>query len=270
MSADLVELNKIVENCKETHVDIQTVIDVNKLCVNYEQVEALKNVSFQIYDKEFIGIIGPNGGGKTTLVKTILGLLGPKAGEVYVREGEVIGYVPQLTTFDRSFPITVEEVILTGHLPIKLKLLQRFSSHEKEHALRVMKRLKIESLRHRQIGALSGGQMQRVLIARALMNHPTILILDEPTAGVDERAKRDVYDMLNDLNADMTILMVTHDTGQLFEHLNRVIYINKTAHIHCLDSQAPMVDENGCPIEWFILGEQIQKELLETEGAIND
>jgi zinc transport system ATP-binding protein len=246
------------------------IIQISKLSVNYDQVEALKHVSFDIYDKEFIGIIGPNGGGKTTLVKTILGLLEPKIGTVKIKENEIIGYVPQLTTFDRSFPITVEEVILTGHLPVKLKILQKFSLHEYEHAVRVMTRLGIESLRKRQIGTLSGGQMQRVLIARALMNHPTILILDEPTAGVDEKAKRDVYTMLQDLNKDMTILIVTHDTGQLLDHLNRVIYINKTAHIHSKGAKTPMVDENGCPIEWFILGEQIQKELLETEGAAND
>jgi zinc transport system ATP-binding protein len=246
--------------------DEKVVIRISDLCVNYEQLEAVKNVSFDVVDKEFIGIIGPNGGGKTTLVKTILGLLAPKSGIVKICDQEVVGYVPQLTTFDRSFPITVEEVVLTGHLPTQIKLLQYFKGHEKEHARKVMERLGIADLKKRQIGALSGGQMQRVLICRALMNHPTILILDEPTAGVDELAKDDIYTMLQDLNKNMTILMITHDTSQLIKHLDRVIYINKTAHIHFLDKNKQMFDENGCPIEWFIQGEQIQRRLMENKG----
>lgn len=242
------------------------VIKIDSLYVNYDHVEALKNVTFSILEKEFIGIIGPNGGGKTTLVKTILGILKAKSGNVKICDQQVVGYVPQLTTFDRSFPITVKEVVLTGHLPKRIKFLQKFSSHHQDHAVRVMSRLGIESLENRQIGALSGGQMQRVLIARALMNHPTILVLDEPTAGVDELAKEDIYSMLEDLNKDMTILIVTHDTSQLIKHLDKVIYINKTAHIHSVKGN--MVDENGCPIEWFIEGEQIQKRLLENQGAL--
>ena len=256
------------ENLKTIKVknERRPVIKIEDLDVNYDQVEALKKVTFQVDEKEFIGIIGPNGGGKTTLVKTILGILKPKSGTVKICDKQVVGYVPQLTTFDRSFPITVEEVILTGHLPKKIKLLQRFSNHHKDHAGRVMKRLGIEDLSGRQIGALSGGQMQRVLIARALMNHPTILVLDEPTAGVDELAKEDIYSMLEDLNKDMTILIVTHDTSQLIQHLDKVVYINKTAHVHEVEE----LDEDGnkCPIDWFIKGEQIQKRLLENQGAL--
>jgi len=236
------------------------VLEVKQLNVNYNQVEALKSVDLSVEQNEFVGIIGPNGGGKTTLVKTILGLLQPKDGSIDIREGEVIGYVPQLTTFDRSFPISVEDVILTGHLPRKIKLWQRFMNHERNHAKRVMERLHIESLRNRQIGNLSGGQMQRVLIARALMNHPTILILDEPTAGVDEKAKKDVYSMLSDLNEDMTIIMITHDTTELMPFLDKVIYINKTVHMHRIDKIAEA--EASCPINWFVEGEAIQKELL--------
>jgi zinc transport system ATP-binding protein len=240
------------------------VISVNNLQVNYGQINALKHVNFDIMKKEFIGIIGPNGGGKTTLVKTILGLVKSVGGEISIQKGEVVGYVPQLTTFDRDFPITVKEVILLGHLPKQIRLGFKFPEHETSHALSVMKRLRIDGLANQQIGTLSGGQMQRVLVARALMNHPTILILDEPTAGVDEESKHEIYKMLNELNESMTIMMITHDTIDLFQYLDRVIYINKTAHIHNKVSDElgqGLKNYEGCPIDWFVKGEKINKEL---------
>lgn len=245
------------------HTDI--VIDVENLEVNYEQVNALVNVNFQVAGGEFIGIIGPNGGGKTTLVKAILGLLSPIGGKAEVKEGQVVGYVPQLTTFDRSFPVSVEEVIQSGHLPRRLKLWQRFSEKELRHGEEVMKRLGILGLRKRQIGELSGGQMQRVLIARALMNHPSILILDEPTSGVDEAAKKDIYTLLRELNQEITMLMITHDTEEILEFLDKVIYIYKTAHIHVMDKAAAL-EEECCPIDWYMEGQRIQRELMEQEG----
>lgn len=242
------------------------IIRVEELHVSYEQTKALTGVNLSVYKNEFLGIIGPNGGGKTTLVKTILGLIEPQKGSVFLQEGEVVGYVPQLTLFDREFPITVEEVILTGHLPKKIGMFRKFNSHHKDHANQVMKRLGIESLTERQIGALSGGQMQRVLIARALMNHPTVLILDEPTAGVDELAKQDIYAMLKELNKDITIVMITHDTSILMDYLDRVIYINKRAHVHN-GEKAQLLEGECCPIDWFIQGEAIQKDLLKEDST---
>jgi len=243
-----------------------SIITVNHLNVNYEQIVALTDVNFEVSDKEFLGIIGPNGGGKTTLVKTLLGLIEPKSGSISIEKRQILGYVPQMTTFDRQFPITVKEVILMGHLPRNIKVAYKCSQHERNHAQVVMERLGIEHLQDRQIGQLSGGQMQRVLIARALMNHPTILILDEPTAGVDEQAKEDVYKMLQELNKTMTIIIVSHDTANLIGFLDRVIYINKTAHIH--EHPKDDVTGNSCPIDWFIQGEIIQKGLLEAKGEV--
>jgi len=242
----------------------EAIIKVKDLHVSYSQTKALSGVNMTVYDKEFLGIIGPNGGGKTTLVKAIIGLISQESGEVFIRDKEVIGYVPQLTTFDREFPITVEEVILIGHLPRKIGFFRKFSNHEKNHVKHVMKRLDIEKLANRQIGELSGGQMQRVLITRALMNHPTVLILDEPTAGVDELAKQDIYSMLKELNIDITIIMITHDTSILMDYLDRVIYINKRAHIHEQGNQSPIEGE-CCPIEWFIQGEEIQRDFLKED-----
>ncbi|MDA3845890.1 MAG: metal ABC transporter ATP-binding protein [Vallitaleaceae bacterium] len=244
-----------------------SVITVKHLNVNYDQIVALTDVDFEVKDKEFLGIIGPNGGGKTTLVKAILGLLEPKSGSIVVENAQILGYVPQMTTFDRQFPISVKEVILMGHLPRHIKIAYKCSPHEKAHAKTVMERLGIYQLRDRQIGQLSGGQMQRVLIARALMNHPTILILDEPTAGVDELAKEDIYKMLQELNRTITILIISHDTANLMGFLNRVIYINKTAHMHEHHNEGQAFSTgDSCPIDWFIQGEVIQKELLETKG----
>jgi len=243
---------------------MEAVIRIDDLHVNYDATVALAGVDLTIREGEFLGIIGPNGGGKTTLVKSILGLLEPLKGHVDLADHVVIGYVPQLTTFDRGFPITVEEVILTGHLPKKMKWFKNFAGHEKEHAYRVMKRLGVEKLRKRQIGALSGGQMQRVLIARALMNHPNVLILDEPTAGVDQKAKQDVYTMLKELNREMTIIMVTHDTEILDHYLDRVVYINKKAHIH--SENAITSERDSCPIDWYIQGQEIQRDLLKEAG----
>ena len=248
-----------------------SVIKVENLKVDYNQVNALNKVSFEVGFRDFVGIIGPNGGGKTTLVRTLLGLLQPTEGTVEIGKNEVVGYVPQFSTFDRSFPINVEEVILSGHLPRKIKFMQRYNNHDTEHSGRIMERLGITELRKRQIGKLSGGQLQRVLIARALMNHPTVLILDEPTAGVDEENREEIYRLLKELNQAITILIISHNTNELFDYLDRVIYINKTVHIHRIEDltgRKPVPLEEGCcPIDWFIQGEKIQEDMLAQKGA---
>lgn len=239
------------------------IIQIQNLDVKYERVHALNDVSFKINEGEFLGIIGPNGGGKTTLVKTILGLVKPTKGNITIADNSVVGYVPQFTTFDRNFPITVGEVILTGHLPKKIKPFHRRTDHEVGHAKQVMNELGIEELFDRQIGQLSGGQMQKVLIARALMNHPNILILDEPTAGVDAESRVNIYSMLKDLNERITILIISHNTDQLIKYLDRVIYVNQKIHIHENYSYpSDVVSEiDSCPIDWFIKGQDINRTL---------
>lgn len=243
-----------------------SIITADDLTVRYEQETALSHVNFTIEEKEFIGIIGPNGGGKTTLVKAMLGLQKIDEGSIVVDPKEVVGYVPQVSTFDKGFPISVMDVILTGHLPKRFKLGHRFKGHDESHAIKVMAQLGIEALGSRQIGQLSGGQMQRVLIARALMNHPTILVLDEPTASVDQATKLEIYEMLKDLNGSMTIIIITHDTTQMWPYLDRCIYINKTAHLHNQEGEAEGDTLEVCPIDWFIEGEKIQKALTEGTG----
>ncbi len=241
-----------------------SIIQVTDLTVKYDQVVALEDVNFTIDPLEFIGIIGPNGGGKTTLVKTLLGLVKPSSGVANINSDQIVGYVPQNTKFDKEFPITVMDVILTGHLPKRIQLWHRFKGHDERHGMEVMKRLGIEHLANRQIGMLSGGQLQRVLIARALMNHPTILILDEPTANVDEATKKEIYDMLKELNKTMTILIITHETSQMWPYLDRCIYIHRKAHIHNHQGEVedPADPLEVCPIEWYVEGEKLQQEWI--------
>lgn len=203
------------------------ILRVSDLQVNYGKTVALAGLNLEVEPRDFIGIIGPNGGGKTSLIKAILGIIKPVKGKIILDPSETLGYVPQLTTFDRKFPITVFEVILLGHLPKRITFGHFFTKHEKDHAIFVMERLGIADLKNRQIGELSGGQMQRVLVARALMNHPTILVLDEPTAGVDEGSKKEIYQLLAELNKKMTILMITHDQLDTASFISRFIYINK-------------------------------------------
>lgn len=249
------------------------IITVNKIQVHYNDIVALEDVSFQIEKNEFVGIVGPNGGGKTTLIKAILGLIKPTQGLIEIQQDAVLGYVPQQTSFDRHFPISVRDVILTGHLPGKFKIGYRYKEHDHQHALAVMNQLKIQDLAKRQIGQLSGGQLQRVLIARALMKHPTILVLDEPTASVDEETKTEIYNMLKILSKEMTIIMISHDMGYIETHVDRILYINKTAHCH--DERMGYDDDHKlrfekCPIDWFSEGEQIQKDLLKGKDGKYD
>lgn len=203
-------------------------IKINNLSVNYDLVNALEDIDFKIRSKDFLAIIGPNGGGKTSLIKVLLGLLKPSKGSVSKTENNPIGYVPQFTSFDKTFPVNVFDVILMGRLPKKIKCFQRYSDEDKKHVKDIMTQLKILDLKERQIGQLSGGQLQKVLIGRALAVNPKILVLDEPAASLDFETKMEIYEILKRLNKEKTIIMVTHDIDEVFEYINSIAYINKT------------------------------------------
>lgn len=246
-----------------------SIIELKDLTVKYDTTLALSQVNLSIHEGEFIGIIGPNGGGKTTMVKSLLGLIQPTSGTINLDNQLKIGYVPQRTTFDMGFPISVEEVIMTGHLPKRFRVGRNLNRHEKKHAKDVMERLGIYHLNNRQIGALSGGQLQRVLIGRALMNHPNLLVLDEPVAGVDQESKEEIYKLLVELNKTMTILLITHHVSDMEEYFDRVIYINQKIHIHETGNVKNTSETDdareSCPINWYEQGNKIQKELLSKE-----
>lgn len=213
---------------------METIINIKDLHVHYDKHCALYDVNMNILENDFLAIVGPNGGGKSTLLKSILGLIPITNGEILIdgkspKEAHgIIGYVPQFSKFDKSFPISVEEVILSSTLANKSHLFHKHSKLDKILVSEILERLNITDLGKRQIGELSGGQLQKVLIARALALNPKILILDEPTASLDSKASEDIYSILKDLNKDKTIVLVTHDIGNIQNNSSTLACINKS------------------------------------------
>ncbi len=214
-----------------------TVIKIRDVHFSYGGPPILENIELDIQAKEFVGMVGPNGSGKTTLLRIILGLLNPDRGSVEVlgkpaHQGvKEIGYMPQLTPFSRDFPISVEETVLMGRLG-KTSSIGLFSKEDKRLAAESMEAVEVLDLRKRPIGSLSGGQLQRVLIARALTCNPEIMILDEPTANVDMKVEKDIFDLLKRLNEKITIIVVTHDIGFISQYITKVACINRTLICH--------------------------------------
>lgn len=189
----------------------------------YGEDLVLRDVNFKVHAGEFIGIIGPNGGGKTTLLKLILGFLKPKRGLKQINTSEV-AYVPQGLRFDRQFPISVMELVLSGRLA-HLPWYGVYSKADRQAALEALEKVGLISHRNAAFGTLSGGQAQRALIARALVSNPSLLLLDEPTASVDTQAEADIYRILQSLRGQMTILMVTHNLNVAIELVDRVLCV---------------------------------------------
>ena len=203
------------------------IIRLKDVFVSYNEETVLDGVDLKVNDKEFLSIIGPNGGGKTTLAKTMLGLVKPWKGEVFVAEGLKIGYVPQHTKFDRGFSINVYDVIISGRIQSSIRFFRGFSREDKSHAAEVIRALKLESIQKKQIGSLSGGQLQKVLIGRALVGKPDVLILDEPTANLDSENKREIYEALHNFNKNKAVILITHDVEYLNENKRDVVLLNK-------------------------------------------
>lgn len=249
-------------------------LKLKNISVKYGQVEALKDVSFQVKHHDFIGIIGPNGGGKSTLVKALLGLVPLSSGEIVMDADKTIAYVPQFAEFDQGFPITVEEVVLSGLMANKSIFFKTYSKADKKEADRLMTRLDIVALKAKQIGQLSGGQLQKVLVARALIAKPDLLLLDEPTASLDVQVKKEIYELLNKLSESVTILIITHDIAEIFSYVKSVAYINQTLHYHGSDSKMKknvLELTTGCPIEDFVIQEEaLKKDFMETEDKYHD
>ncbi len=213
------------------------VVEIEHVDFDYQDLRVLEDVSLRVEAGEFLGIVGPNAGGKTTLLRLLLGELRPSRGRIRVlgrkptEARELVGYVPQYPRFQRDFPITVRQVVLMGRLTSR-SLLFRYSREDHRIAERVMRRVEIAEIAERPIGALSGGQTQRVLLARALVGEPRLLVLDEPTANIDQRRETDIFDLLRELNREMTIIVVSHDIGFISAYVGRVACLNRTLLCH--------------------------------------
>lgn len=212
-------------------------IKLHALCAGYDSRIVLRDVDLTVYQNDFLGIIGPNGGGKTTLIKCILGLLKPAAGTIDFFDDEqqvdtiTMGYLPQYNTIDRKFPISVEEVILSG-LSSKKSLISRFTAEHREKVQKVVIRMGLEGLERRAIGQLSGGQLQRALLGRAIISDPQVLILDEPSTYIDKRFEARLYELLAEINKECAIILVSHDIGTVLQQVKSIACVNETLDYH--------------------------------------
>lgn len=236
---------------------MKPIIELKKLSAGYDGKQVLHDVDLTVYDRDFLGIIGPNGGGKTTLIKCILGLLKPMSGEIVFHAEPSLGYLPQYSSLDRKFPVSVEEVILSG-LNARKSLVSRFTADEREKARQVVARMGLEGLERRHIGSLSGGQLQRALLGRAVISSPTALILDEPSTYIDKRFEARLYELLAEINRECAIILVSHDIGTVLRQVKSIACVNGTLDYH---------PDTGITTEWLERNFHCPIELL-GHGAI--
>jgi zinc transport system ATP-binding protein len=234
-------------------------LEMNSVSASYYTSIVLRDVDFKVYENDFIGVIGPNGGGKTTLLKVILGLLKPVNGTVNFNQDLLapykIGYLPQISTGDNNYPVSVRDVVLSG-LMIRKGLISRMSTDDRKKADLVMNDLGLAGLAESPMNELSGGQIQRVLLGRAVIGDPSLLLLDEPGNFVDANFENDFYEKLRILNRRMAILMVSHDIGTISAHVKSFACVNKTLNYH---PSSEISNEEllayGCPIQLVTHGE---------------
>jgi zinc transport system ATP-binding protein len=210
----------------------EKVLEIKHLFFQYDSMPALEDVNVEIFQGDFVGIFGPNGGGKTTLLKLMMGFLRPKKGKILLfghppeEMRHRIGYVPQAIRFDRDFPISALEVVMMGMLR-KLSWRGSYPADAKQKALDALERVGLSHKARSSFGSLSGGEAQRTLIARAIVDEPQLLLLDEPTANVDAEAELNIYTQLAALNQAMTILMVTHDLQTIVDKAGKLLCVQR-------------------------------------------
>jgi zinc transport system ATP-binding protein len=230
-----------------------SLFEMNSLSAAYGANIVLQDISFRVMENDFIGVIGPNGGGKTTLLRVILGLIRPVKGSLSFNadliDSKSIGYLPQISTCDSNYPVTVTDIILSG-LMIRKGIISRMSSADRKKAYDVMEELGLSAMKGFMLNELSGGQMQRVFLGRAIIGDPKLLLLDEPGNFVDTTFENDFYEKLKELNKRMAILMVSHDVGTISSHIKSFACVNRTLHYH---PSHEITNEDllayGCPIQ---------------------
>lgn len=235
----------------------ENVVEVKQLSVCYGKTQALKDITINVEKGEYLGIIGPNGGGKSTLLKALLGLMPFNSGSVKVfgvdpgKCGKQVGYVPQFSHFDKKFPINLNEVVLTGRQRSGLSPFFKYSKEDKQIVDNLLEKVGIADLKDRQISMLSGGEFQKMLIARALAVEPKLLILDEPTASVDASSREQIYDLLAQLNKNITIILVTHDLFAISSKVQRLACLNRDLVYHGEPELNQKIVNKlyGCPVD---------------------
>ncbi len=233
--------------------------EMHSLSASYDANLVLQDVNLEVCENDFIGVIGPNGGGKTTLLKIILGLLKPVKGEIIFNtellNRNAIGYLPQISTGDSYYPVTVTDIILSG-LMINKGIISRMSSADKDKANMVIDELGLTGLGGSTLTELSGGQIQRVFLGRAIIADPRLLLLDEPANFVDTTFENNFYEKLKELNKRMAILMVSHDVGTISSHIKSFACVNMNLHYH---QSNEITNEDlvayGCPIQLVTHGD---------------
>ncbi len=235
---------------------MKKILELQQISAAYDHQLVLKDVNLSIYRNDFLGIIGPNGGGKTTLLKIMLGLMKPTKGKLIKVDKSInIGYLPQINPIDNKFPITVSEVVMSGLMSTK-RLLQQYTKADKATVHQLLEEMNLANFSKKNIGELSGGQLQRVLLCRAIISHPDLLILDEPDTYVDTNFEGELYEKLHQLNDKMAIVVVSHDVGTICSHVKTIACVNKTLCYHNSNiiSQEQLKAYN-CPIDLITHGE---------------
>jgi zinc transport system ATP-binding protein len=243
------------------------IIEIQNLNFSYNRQSVLRDVNLSVDQGDFVAMIGPNGGGKTTLLKLMLGLLSADSGAVRIFNGSPqnvshrIGYVPQDVHINKNFPVSALDVVLMGRLKPG-RGWSRHSHQDRRAALNALDQVEMKKFRDHRIGELSGGQKQRVFIARALVTDPELLILDEPTASIDTKGQNDFYSLLKELNQTITVIVVSHDLMVVSGFIKSVVCVNQRLHYH---GQAELTGEmiemmydckvgETCPVELIAHG----------------
>ncbi len=232
----------------------KVIIDFKNVFFHYGERLVLEDISFSVKQNDFIALIGPNGGGKTTILRIILGLLRPERGRVKVfdsepREGrKSIGYLPQSIFFDLNFPINVFDAVIMGRYRGPL---QKYTEKDKRAVLDALATVGMLEYKNRHISMLSGGQLQRVLIARAIVREPKLLLLDEPMSSVDPETQKSIYELFQELNRKMAVIFVTHDIGAISAYIDRVFCLNRKLYYHGPreGSLGKLEEAYRCPVE---------------------
>lgn len=246
-------------------------VELTSVTAGYGEHIVLRDVDFAVGDGDFIGVIGPNGGGKSTLLKVILGLISPIQGTVRFapnsKEDPLIGYLPQFNVVDRKFPIAVLDVVLSGMMSRK-GIGRRFSRKDRSDAEEMLVQMGIGHLKNKAIGELSGGQMQRTFLCRALISSPRLLLLDEPNTFVDAEFGSDFYEILEHLHAEIAIVLVSHEIGVIAPHVKSIACINETLYYHSSNEVTQeLMGHYHCPIDIITHGE-IPHRVLKRHGGL--